>query len=66
MFTETSEETTDGDRSRALFDWPADVKGTKLLLWTHKKSDDDRWLYLPAVKRVKRIGASSKMLVPGQ
>src|SRR5688572_23623756 len=40
----------DGDRSRAIFEWPADVKGTKMLTYSHKRADDDQWLYLPAVK----------------
>jgi Outer membrane lipoprotein-sorting protein len=57
---EILEGSDDGDKSRAVFEWPADVKGTKLLTFTHKKNDDDRWLYLPAVKRTKRIASSSK------
>lgn len=60
MTMEISEGTTDGDRSRSVFDWPADVKGTKMLTWTHKKGDDDQWLYLPAVKRTKRISSNNK------
>ncbi len=54
------EGTDDGDKSRSEFLWPADVKGTKLLTWTHKQGDDDQWLYLPAVKRIKRIASSNK------
>jgi hypothetical protein len=60
LTTEVLEGTDDGDKSRSVFEWPADVKGTKLLTWTHKKGDDDRWLYLPAVKRIKRISSSNK------
>ncbi len=60
MNMEVLEGTDDGDKSRSVFEWPADVKGTKLLTWTHKKGDDDRWLYLPAVKRIKRISSSNK------
>jgi hypothetical protein len=60
MIMEISEGTTDGDRSRSVFEWPADVKGTKMLTWTHKKGDDDQWLYLPAVKRTKRISSNNK------
>jgi hypothetical protein len=56
----TLEGTEDGDRSKVVFEWPADVKGTKLLTWTHRKGDDDQWLYLPAIKRVRRISASNK------
>jgi Outer membrane lipoprotein-sorting protein len=60
MAMEVLEGTDDGDKSRSVFEWHADVKGTKLLTWTHKKGDDDRWLYLPAVKRIKRISSSNK------
>lgn len=50
----------DGDRSLIAFEWPADVKGTRMLTWAHKKDNDDQWLYLPSLKRVKRISARSK------
>ncbi len=50
----------DGDKSLLIFDSPADVKGTKFLTFSHKHSDDDQWLYLPALKRVKRISSSNK------
>jgi outer membrane lipoprotein-sorting protein len=60
LVIEAIEGKDDGDRSRAIFEWPADVKGTKLLTFTHKKADDDQWLYLPAVKRVKRISSNNK------
>ena len=50
----------DGDKSMIVFDQPRDVAGTALLTYTHKSADDDRWLYLPAVKRVKRIASSNK------
>ena len=50
----------DGDKSLCLFDFPTDIKGTALLTYTHKTGDDDQWLYLPALKRVKRIASSNK------
>lgn len=50
----------DGDKSMIIFDQPKDVAGTALLTFSHKTGDDDRWLYLPAVKRVKRIASSNK------
>jgi len=50
----------DGDRNLLLFDTPADVRGTALLTWSHRNRDDDQWLYLPALKRVKRISARNK------
>jgi hypothetical protein len=60
MVNETMEGKEDGDKSRVEFKWPADVKGTKLLTWTHKKADDEQWLFLPAVKRIKRISSNNK------
>ncbi|WP_235044582.1 outer membrane lipoprotein-sorting protein [Methylohalobius crimeensis] len=50
----------DGDKSLLIFDSPADVAGTKFLTFSHKQGDDDQWLYLPALKRVKRISAANK------
>jgi outer membrane lipoprotein-sorting protein len=50
----------DGDKSLTVFDQPADVKGTALLTFTHGKDPDDQWLYLPALKRIKRISSSNK------
>jgi len=39
---------------------PADVKDTTLLTYDYEHQDDDIWLYLPALKKVKRILASNK------
>jgi outer membrane lipoprotein-sorting protein len=50
----------DGDKSLNVFDNPRDVKGTAFLNYTHKVGDDDQWLYLPALKRVKRISSRNK------
>lgn len=50
----------DGDKSLSIFDEPADIKGTALLTFTHKAGSDDQWLYLPALKRVKRIASDNK------
>lgn len=50
----------DGDKSLSVFDKPRDVKGTAFLTFSHKVGDDDQWLYLPALKRVKRISARNK------
>ncbi len=47
----------DGDKGLSIFDNPRDVKGTAFLNFTHKVGDDDQWLYLPALKRVKRISS---------
>jgi len=50
----------DGNKTLLMFDHPTDVKGTVLLTHAHKGHDDDQWLYLPALKRVKRIVAAQK------
>jgi len=50
----------DGDKSQSIFDTPRDVKGTAFLSFTHATKPDDQWLYLPALKRVKRISSSNK------
>jgi len=50
----------DGDRTIVIFDRPADVKGSAVLTFSHKSGDDDRWIYLPAVGRTKRVASSNK------
>jgi len=60
MRTRTLEGSGDGDKTMIIFDRPRDVKGTALLTYTHKNSSDDQWLYLPALKRVKRIASRNK------
>ncbi len=41
---------------------PADVRNTSFMNWsyTEKGRDDDQWIYLPALKKVKRISSDSK------
>jgi len=53
-------DSSDGDKSISLFDKPRDVEGTAFLSFTHILEPDDQWLYLPALKRVKRISSSNK------
>ena len=50
----------DGDKSLFVFDHPRDVKGTAFLVHAHRDGADDQWLYLPALKRVKRISSSNQ------
>lgn len=54
------EQETDGDKSLTVFDKPRDVKGTAFLSFSHAVGADDQWLYLPALKRVKRIASRNK------
>jgi len=49
-----------GDKTISTFLSPADIKGTKVLGHEHVGRDDDQWLYLPALKRVKRIASRNK------
>lgn len=39
---------------------PADIKGTVSLLIENSDRDDDMWIYLPALKKVRRMVASEK------
>ncbi|QGX40395.1 outer membrane lipoprotein-sorting protein [Permianibacter aggregans] len=50
----------DGDKSLSIFDSPQDVKGTAFLSFSHAVGDDEQWLFLPALSRVKRISSSNK------
>ncbi len=50
----------DGDKSLSVFSKPRDIKGTAFLSFTHALEPDEQWLYLPALKRVKRISSSNK------
>ncbi len=56
----TMEVDGDGDKALIIFDQPRDVKGTAFLNYTHATGPDDQWLYLPALKRVKRIASNNK------
>ncbi|WP_062061893.1 outer membrane lipoprotein-sorting protein [Aquimarina longa] len=60
LVTRTLEQTTDGDKSLIVFNSPKDVKGTSTLTFTHKVGSDDQWLFLPSIKRVKRISSNNK------
>ncbi|MEC4674508.1 MAG: outer membrane lipoprotein-sorting protein [Nitrospirota bacterium] len=49
-----------GDKSLTIFDRPRDIEGTAFLSHTKIREPDDQWLYLPALKRVKRISSANK------
>ena len=53
-------ERTNGDKSMIRFLYPLDIKDTKLLSYEKIGKDDKQWLYLPALKRVKRISSRNK------
>lgn len=50
----------DGDKTLTVFHEPRDIAGTAFLSFTHIQQEDDQWLYLPALKRVKRIASVNK------
>lgn len=56
----TLEVTGDGDKAMSIFDQPADVKGTAFLTFSHAIKADEQWMYLPSIKRVKRINSKNK------
>jgi len=49
-----------GDKSILTFLYPRDIQGTKLLSFEQIAKDDKQRLYLPALKRVKRISSRNK------
>jgi len=49
-----------GDKSLIVFKSPADIYGTALLSHAKILKADDQWLYLPALKRIKRISSVNK------
>ena len=50
------------DKKIMEFQSPADVRGTSFMNWSYADStkSDDQWIYLPALKRVKRISSDGK------
>jgi len=57
-YSKTGED--DNDKILIRFLEPADVKGVGLLTVEHTDRDDDQWLYLPALKKVRRISSSDQ------
>jgi hypothetical protein len=49
-----------GDKTLVRFLYPNDIKNTGLLVWEHSDADDERFLYLPALGRVRRIASEQK------
>ena len=47
-----------GDRLLIRFTYPNDIRGTGFLVWEHPKGEDERFLYLPSLGRVRRIAGS--------
>lgn len=50
----------DGDKSLVVFHKPRDIAGSKFLSHTHALSPDNQWIFLPTIKRVKRVSSANK------
>lgn len=50
------------DKKIMVFQSPADVRGTSFMNWSYGQAGkgDDQWIYMPALKRVKRITSDGK------
>ena len=53
-----SKNAPEGDRLLIRFTFPNDIRGTGFLVWEHPGKDDERFLYLPSLGRVRRIAGS--------
>jgi len=49
-----------GDRLMVVFNTPKAIRGTALLSHGQLTREDDQWLYLPALKRVKKIASRNR------
>ena len=59
--TQFSLDTGEVEKKMMFFLAPADVKDTSFMSWSYDDArDDDQWIYLPALRRVKRISSDSK------
>jgi len=47
-------------KSMLRFTEPADVRGTTLLIYDYEDKDDDMWIYMPALRKTRRIVSSEK------
>ena len=47
-----------GDRLLIRFTYPNDIRGTGFLVWEHPSADDERFLFLPSLGRVRRIAGT--------
>jgi Outer membrane lipoprotein-sorting protein len=49
-----------GDRTLLRFSSPNDIRNTGFLVWEHPDTEDERFLFLPALGRVRRIAGAEK------
>jgi outer membrane lipoprotein-sorting protein len=51
---------SDGDQTLVRFLSPPDVRGTALLTHANSGGKDEQWIYLPALRRTKRIPSNNR------
>jgi len=56
----TQTNSKDEQNSLIKFNSPKNISGTGLLTLEHTDADDDQWLYLPALKRSRRISSANQ------
>ncbi|MFW5793572.1 MAG: outer membrane lipoprotein-sorting protein [Bacteroidota bacterium] len=51
-----------GDVYKTIIEFlaPADVRGTAMLIYDYDQKDDDMWIYMPSMRRTRRIVSSEK------
>ncbi len=47
-------------KTLVIFDLPRAIADTALLTWSNRDADDDQWLFLPSIKRVKKIASKDR------
>jgi outer membrane lipoprotein-sorting protein len=60
MNIKTLESSAEGEKALIIFTAPADTKDTVLLSHSFRSKADEQWLYLPSMKRTKRIASGNK------
>lgn len=53
-------ETPESVKTMIVFNSPKPIRGTGLLIFSQVLADDDQWLYLPSLKRVKKIASRDR------
>ena len=51
---------SEGTKSLLVFEWPGDIRNTGLLTHARKNASDRQWLFLPSIRRVKKISSSGR------
>jgi len=58
--TTTSDQFDGTSKTVMRFTSPSDISGTAMLVFDYDKKDDDMWIYLPALRKTRRIVSSEK------